>query len=155
MLVNAVGKVRGNQRVIVGGKMAGTLVDLVRQDSRLQAELKELLKAKCLAPGIFHPEAYLVDTDKIERKWKLRSRSSGPYSDVGSRCRHLQSVLIRRLRRCRRRKRSNGNPGDVQLAQRVEDFVEEQFPDEDAEILASARNIGQYLEFMNRKSQGF
>ena len=135
--------------------MAGTIADLVRQDSRLQSELKELLKAKYLAPGIFHPEAYLVDTDKIERKWKMRSPSSSriPTLAVGV---AIYNQFFSDVYACvAAGDDPMATPETSNWLSEWEDFVEEQFPDEAEEILASASNIGQYLEFMNRKSQGF
>jgi len=135
--------------------MAGTIVDLVKQDSRLQSELKELLKAKYLAPGIFHPEAYLVDTDKIDRKWKSRGRVKSRISTLAVGVAIYNQFYADVYACVAAGDDPMATPETSNWLNEWEEFVEEQYPDEAEEILASASNIGQYLEFMNRKSQGF
>lgn len=135
--------------------MPDTIRDLVRQDSELQADLKSLLKEKFLAAGIFHPEAYLVDLEKIERKWKRRKKEGNRTS--------MLAVGVAIYNQWFAEVYSSAVSGDDPMPSEEtrnwlsdwEEFVEENFPDESEELLDAAAKIGQYLEFMNRRSQGF
>jgi hypothetical protein len=42
------------------------IIEIVENDPELQAIINNMLENKLLYPGIFHPLAYLRDTDKIE-----------------------------------------------------------------------------------------
>src|SRR6266516_2907690 len=47
-----------------------TIVEVVEADGHLLEVIQRLLELKFLVPGVFHPLAYLRDTDRIESAWK-------------------------------------------------------------------------------------
>src|SRR5437016_919725 len=52
-----------------------TIRDLIDHDEHLQHVLRELLELGYLAPGVFHPQAYLIDCEKVKSECKHRRRN--------------------------------------------------------------------------------
>ena len=135
--------------------MEKTIIDLVQEDAALQAELQSLLSAKYLAPGIFHPRAYLINDLQVRSRWKNRRTRSVERVD-------FVAIGVAIYNQFFHEAYANHLSGEDATANRKittwlsdwEREVEERFPDDDS-ISDVAAKLGQYLEFINRKSQGF
>ncbi|MDZ4851035.1 MAG: hypothetical protein SGI77_17245 [Pirellulaceae bacterium] len=135
--------------------MPETIADLVRQDPDLQAELKALLDEQYLATGIFHPEAFLVDLEKIKGKWKKRKKDSTRNSMLAVGVGIYNQWFAEVFACVATGEDPRPSKQTLNWLSDWEKFVEENYPNESEELQEAGRKIGQYLEFMNRKSQGF
>lgn len=135
--------------------MEKTIIDLVQEDAALQAELQSLLKAKYLAPGIFHPRAYLINDLQVRSRWKNRRTRSVEridYVAIGV------AIYNQYFHEAYANYQADGDDAAnrktaIWLSDRERE-VEERFPGDDS-IPDIAAKLGQYLEFINRKSQGY
>lgn len=135
--------------------MENNIIDLVEEDAALQTELQSLLSAKYLAPGIFHPRAYLINDVQVRSRWKNRRTRSVERIDC-------VAIGVAIYNQFFHEAYANYRAGEDAAANRkttkwLSDWkreVEERFPDDDS-ISDVAAKLGQYLEFINRKSQGF
>jgi hypothetical protein len=128
------------------------LVQLVESDPLLQSVLGRLLKRGFLLPGVVHPLAYVRNKEMIESEWKI-SKSEENALAMGVNVTNdyffegIHEVL-------------NGRDFLVSSVSttRLESWQNEVralFGHQSKMIINAATTIGQYLEFMNRKSQGF
>ena len=128
------------------------LVQLVESDPVLQSIVGRLLKRGFLLPGVFHPLAYERNKELIESEWKV-SKSEENALAMGVHVTNdyffegIHEVL-------------NGRNFLVSSVStmRLESWqteVRALFGHQSKMIIDAATTIGQYLEFMNRKSQGF
>jgi hypothetical protein len=132
-----------------------TIVALVEQDDRLREVLKELLDTRYLVTGMFHPNAYLVNIEKVEAAWRKRDTKKINRTDVIAIGTAINNQMFNELT-------ATFLAGEEPIAKTKtlkwlsewEKFAAMKFPDfpECSEI---AGKLGQYLEFTNRKSQGF
>lgn len=135
--------------------MAKTIIELVDEDSKLKAALQSLLDAKYLVPGAFDPRAFLINDSRVLSKWKNRRRrplNATDWTAIGVMVHNqfFQEVF-------RNHQAGNDPSPDRSTSKWLDDWEREvalAMPDDDS-IRDVARNIGQYLEFTNRKSQGF
>ncbi|MDP2926755.1 MAG: hypothetical protein Q8N65_01305 [bacterium] len=110
------------------------------------------MKKQFLLPGIFHPLAYIRDTDKIENAWKrnktklnIIAMGVSLYDDW------FEEIVNSRL--------TGGEAAPTKETKKALSVWDSEtrkcFPSEYKDIEKTCRILGQYLEFMNRKSQGF
>jgi hypothetical protein len=111
-----------------------------------------MLKLKFLHPGVFHPLAYLRDGTRIEAAWK-KAKSKDNALAMGI---HLNGEFFFEGLNAIHQK------GDFIVSRRTkgrlkswEKEVKKLFPNESKEIIDAAQHIGQYLDFRNRKAQGY
>lgn len=129
-----------------------SIVDVVEGDPNLQKVIDELGRQKFLLEGIFHPQAYLRDTDRIKTAWgKNKSRINAIAMGVSLYNDWFYEAVC-----------SVRTNGDVIVSKETkralekwEREIKQKFPSDHEEIEEICKTIGQYLEFMNRKSQGF
>ena len=141
-----------------------SIVDLVEGDSNLQKVIGELVKNEFLLPGIFDPRAYLRDTIKIETAWRKKKLRINAIAAGVSCWNELFASLVNQEIAIKAQQR-----GGVRSLKEMEEAVEDcqksllkwqkevkkiKVLDYD-EIEEISSTIGQYLECMNRKSQGF
>lgn len=129
-----------------------TIRDLVRSRSDLQALLIDLLEQGFLLPGIFHYEAYLRDEDKIVSAWKADKSRLNAIALGVSLYNDFYGELVNHVLRGNEPKASEGVRRKLQ---RWTKTIAKLFPDEQEEITEACGLLGQYLEFMNRTSQGY
>jgi hypothetical protein len=125
-----------------------TIADLVRNRNDLQRVLRELLDRQFLLPGVFHPEAYLRNDDKILSAWRRKktrlhaiARGLVLYNEF------LREIVNHSLR------------GEEPVASRATQSaldrwkaaVATHLPAEQADIEDISALLGQYLEFVYRK----
>ena len=135
--------------------MEKTIIDLVEEDVALQAELQAILDAKYLAPGVFHPRAYLINDVQVRSRWKKRCTRSVKRVD-------LIAIGVAIYNQFFHEAYVNYLSGEDATANRntttwLSDWereIEERFPGDES-IPDVAAKLGQYLEFINRKSQGY
>lgn len=135
--------------------MEKTIIDLVEEDDDLRAALQALVEAKYLLPGVFDPRAYLLDDARIRSKWKNRRRRALTPVDWTAIGVAIHNQFLAEVY-------ANFQTGEEpRPEQKTSDWLEawerdvaEALPEEDT-ILNVAQKLGQYLEFRNRKSQGF
>jgi hypothetical protein len=128
------------------------LVHLVESDPLLQSIVGRLLKRGFLLPGVFHPLAYERDKELIESEWKVsKSEENALAMGVSVTNDYFFEGIHEVL---------NGNDFLVSSVSttRLESWQKEVralFGHQAKMIIDAATTIGQYLEFMHRKSQGF
>jgi hypothetical protein len=128
------------------------LVHLVESDPLLQSIVGRLLKRGFLLPGVSHPLAYGRNKELIESEWKVsKSEESALAMGVSVTNDYFFEGIHEVL---------NGSDFLVSSVStmRLESWQKEVralFGHQSKMIIDSATTIGQYLEFMNRKSQGF
>ena len=135
--------------------MEKTIIDLVEEDAVLQTELKSLLSAEYLAPGVFHPRAYLINDLQVRSRWKNRRTQSVERVD-------FVAIGVAIYNQFFHEAYANYQAGEDATVNRKttiwlsnwEREVDERFPEDDS-IPDVAAKLGQYLEFINRKSQGY
>ena len=134
------------------GEESKTIIEVVETDGHLGAIIQRLLELGFLVPGPFHPRAYLRDTDRIESAWK-KSKSKDNALAMGV---HLNDEFFFEGVNAVRQK------GDFIVSRALkaklkhwETTVKSLFPNESGQIIEDAQRLGQYLEFKNRKAQGF
>ena len=127
-----------------------SIADVVQESEKLQAVIKELLETHFLLPGVFHPLAYIRDAEKIECSWERRKTRLNTVAMGVSLYNKMFAERVRSL--------LNGHDAtatdETKHALGVwEAQTTKRFPDEYDDIEYICRTLGQYLEFMNRKSQ--
>ncbi|MCB4792196.1 MAG: hypothetical protein LHV68_09940 [Elusimicrobia bacterium] len=129
-----------------------TVVEIVNGNPKFQSVIKEYRENKFLLEGVYHPLAYLIDADKIESAWKKNkskinaiAQGMALYNDFFTEA--MNSVLLTGDSRV-----SKETSGKLEKWKGV---VEKLFQADYKEIEEMSSRLGQYLEFMNRKSQGF
>ena len=129
-----------------------TVREIVLNDERYQEIIRELLEKRFLGPGIFHPLAYLRDTDKIKQAWKHDKTKLNAIAMGVS----LQNDFFQEVMNCHL---NGSDPSPTRQTKKAlsmwEADVEGLFETEFKDIEETCRLLGQYLEFMNRKAQGF
>ncbi|OGV70909.1 MAG: hypothetical protein A2283_22055 [Lentisphaerae bacterium RIFOXYA12_FULL_48_11] len=129
-----------------------TVQEIVLNDERYQKIIQELLEKRFLMPGIFHPLAYLRDTDKIKQAWKRKKTTLNAIAMGVS----LHNDFFQEVINC---KLNGEDPTPMPQTKKALDTWEAEvgrlFESEFKDIEETCRTLGQYLEFMNRKSQGF
>lgn len=129
-----------------------SIADVVQQSEKLQAVIMDLLAKHFLLPGVFHPLAYIRDAEKIEDSWAQRKSRLNTVAMGVSLFNKMFAEMVRSM--------LNGHDatGTDETKQAMGEWDAEtrkRFPDEYDDIENICRTLGQYLEFMNRKSQGF
>lgn len=128
------------------------LVHLVETDPVLQSIVGRLLKRGFLLPGVSHPFAYQRNRELIETEWKAsKSEENALAMGVSVTNDYFFEGIHEVL---------NGNVFLVSSVSRTrleswQKEVKALFGHQSKMIIDAATTIGQYLEFMNRKSQGF
>lgn len=128
------------------------VIDEVNESKELQSVIELMLSKRFLMPGIFQPNAYLIDEEKIQKAWK-RKKSYENALAKGV-CLHndfffegIASVLQGRDFTVSAKTRNELEMWEAEIVSI--------FPNESKKIIEIARTLGQYLEVMNRKSQGY
>lgn len=128
-----------------------TIADLIDSRPDLQALLQELVGQGFLLPGIFDPRAYLRDEDQILSAWKAEKSRLNAIALGVSLHNDLYCELVNQVL-------AGEDPEtSAELRRSIERWtaaIAKRFPDHE-EMEANCSLLGQYLEFMNRKSQGF
>lgn len=140
---------------------AKSIVDIVNGSPTLLRTIEELKKNAFIVDGIFHPKAYLRDTERIRRAWgKKKSRTNAIamgvslYNDWFQEM-HKSIVESRREPQLSRIGDPKASRETMRALKRWQKDVARVFPSEHEEIDDTCRTLGQYMEYMNRKSQGF
>jgi len=131
--------------------MAG-IDETVRNDPLVRQAIDELLEKRFLVPGVFDSRAYLRDTERIAaagKNQKLRINAIA----MGA---HLHNNLFYEIT-CDvlRGEEPEASKETLASLEKWRKKLQKNFPEEHEEIEKISGLIGQYLEFMNRKSQGF
>jgi hypothetical protein len=128
------------------------IIEVVEADEGLLGIVRRMTELNFLLPGIFHPLAYLRDTNRIEAAWR-RSKSMDTALAMGM---HLYNDFFFEGVNATRSKGNFTVSRETRASVRQwEKAVKKLFPTESSQIVDAARKIGQYLEFRNRRSQGF
>ena len=128
------------------------ITDLVENTPELAALIEELLQRRFLLPGVFHPRAYLVDDLKIDSAaTKQALWINAAAVGVALHNQFFSEVARKALQG----EDPSASEETSEAVARWEKRIAKNFPDDAEARISACRNIGQYLEFMNRKSQGF
>ena len=128
------------------------LVHLVESDPVLQSIVGRLLKRGFLLPGVLQPLAYERNKELIETEWKSsKSEENALAMGVSITNDYFFEGIHQVL---------NGRDFSVSsvATMRLDSWKKEvsaMFGHQAKTIIDAATTIGQYLEFMSRKSQGF
>jgi hypothetical protein len=129
-----------------------TITQVVENDPHLREIIQRLLELKFLLPGIVHPSAYLRDSDRIESAWR-KSKSKANAVAMGV---HLNNELFfEGINAVRQKVDFTVSPDLRANLADWEKEIEKLFPNESTAIRSVAHFVGLYLEFINRKAQGF
>lgn len=126
--------------------------ETVRSNPVIRQAIDELLKKRFLVPGVFDPRAYLRDTERIAAAGKNQKSRINAIA-MGA---HLHNNLFYEIT-CNvlRGEDPSASKETVGSIAKWKKVLQKNFPEEHEEIEEISGLIGQYLEFMNRKSQGF
>jgi transcription elongation factor Elf1 len=150
----------GGRKIFVDNRSAmvsKSIVEVVEQDSDLQAVVQQLLDRKFLCPGVFHPNAYLIDRDRIEAMWNGANKGldkHGKLAAIAVGVAIYNDFFREVFARVMSQEEPQAEPETSEWLEEWQQYVAESFPDDES-IEEVAGMIGQYMEFMNRKSQGF
>ena len=129
-----------------------TIIDVVNNDPKLQNIIRELKEKKFLIEGVFNPQAYLRDVDKIKAAWKKEKSLKNAIALGASLYNDLFYDGMNQAR----------ITGDFKASRKTKNALEKWKKEVESELSSDyeeiediAGKIGQYLEFMNRKSQGY
>ena len=129
-----------------------TIVDSVISNEKLQAVIQDLLKKHFLLPGVFHPLAYIRDSEKIENAWKRNKTKLNTIAMGVS----LYNEWFAEVVNSRLMGGEAAPTAETRKALRAWNLKTKKcFPSEYDDIEQICSTLGQYLEFMNRKSQRF
>jgi hypothetical protein len=135
--------------------MQETIVDVVKKDERLQSELKELVAKKFLVQGVFDPEAYLVDSQRIDDVWKNRGTKSDRTSLLAVGVAIYNQFFAELVKSSSAGDDPRASEETSELLSKWLSFLRNTLGAEAAQVHDTASTLGQYLEYMNRISQGF
>lgn len=129
-----------------------SIVDAVSNNPKLQNIIDELKKKKFLLEGIFHPLAYLRDTDKIEVAWK---RKKSRINAIAMGVSLYNEWFWEGINSVHKKGDFIVSKETKSALKRWEGKVKQESALNYEEIEKICSTIGQYMEYMNRKSQGF
>lgn len=137
--------------------MSDTIVDVVERSSHLQEVVRQLLECGYLSPGVFHPKAYLIDQARIEAMWRGDGEDINEFGSLGTIAvgvaiynKFFYEITAKALTQ----QEPEPDSETLEWLSEWKEFLSERFFG-DHSMEEDARAIGQYLEFRNRKAQGF
>jgi len=128
-----------------------TIGQLLDADAEAATAVRAMIAKRFLLPGVFAPDAFMRDTDRIEKAWgKDKSRinalamGSSLWDDVVAGCLAVYQ------------RGSQAEEGDSTAEfEKWANQVRRRLPAEARAIIKTAKRIGQHLTYQNQASQGF
>lgn len=136
--------------------MPQDIAGLIRGDLRLQSLIKDMLNRELLLSGIFHREAYLLNDLEITELWRRRKQTTLSELEIVAIGMMLYNAFFGDISSVAL---SDEEPvPSAKVSRRLRQwkkFVQEHWSSDFTDLQMTSQLLGQYLEFMNRRSQGF
>ena len=129
-----------------------TIIDFVMSRAELRAILDDLLEHRYLLPGIFQPRAYLRDVEQIVAAWRRQKSKINAIAMGVSIYNDFHSEIVNDALAG---KDPHASAKTCKSLEKWKVEIVKHFPSDNEAIESICATLGQYLEYANRKSQGF